>query len=186
VQYGADASVEGNTIADNKLAGVHIDGQGSRATVRHNTITGHPASIVAEDGSVMRSHSNKVQDVPRSASKSGAATIGEALENAALSPRGMHNGSMSQGARVVGAGAHAPQSGRAVSEESKEERANMEASASSSNHSMQEDKRPDLLAAADNVHQRLKDKEAEENTRQLTPRKDTGYQAEFLKNSAFL
>jgi len=158
VQYGADASVEGNTIADNKLAGVHIDGQSSRATVRYNIITGHPAAIVAEEGSVTRSHSNTMQDLP---TMPNAALLHTALENSALSPRGTANKDAPERLRDVGTG------GDAYVERDE---------AQTPRRKTQEEERGDLLATGPNVHTSLLTG-SEESARQLTPRTAAGYQA---------
>jgi len=158
VRYGADASVEGNTIADNKLAGVHIDGQSSRATVRYNVITGHPAAIVAEEGSVTRSHSNTVQDLP---TMSNAALLHTALENSTLRARGIANTDAPERPRDVCTG------GDAYVERDE---------AQTPRRKPQEEGRGDLLAIGASVHTSLL-KGSEESARQLTPRTDAGYQA---------
>jgi len=56
--------------------------------MRHNVITGHPASVVAEEGSVTRSHSNVTEDLRdlTSAGKSGADA--SVLDSMMMSPRG--------------------------------------------------------------------------------------------------
>ena len=196
LQYGADASIEANSIADNKVAGVHVDGAGSRATLRYNTINGSPAAMVAEKGSIVRAYGTqfacftdtKVQILTLE-KRAGNSTA----EHATHSPAFAAECSEQRRERQSDAHAHTHIQRESDTEATKSSRkafsseqsggrsrtppphaAHADAHAVVQSHSG-----PVTLHSMQSVHSSVHSfKEAEENERQVTPRKDTGINKE--------
>ena len=170
VQYGADASVEGNTLTGNRLVGVHVDGQSSRTRLRNNTITGHPASIVVEQGSIMQASNNTVQDVPNSAPSAVATVVSpraSVRKASDASVSSMRSGDDGGGGERTSDTYHVAARDRDVMQALSPR--NWELGGGGG--------RPDRLTALQDVQAQLQEVHVEENQRQWTPRKDAGYQS---------
>jgi hypothetical protein len=151
----------------------HTHTHTNRATLQSNTLTGNAASIVAEEGAMVRCFNNIAQDAARR--EWPGATEGEAggarEESAVLSPRGGLIGATPAGlgaGKGGGGGGMDAQTPRGGSRSS----ATLGGGAGGDSDGV-----GGMGKGGVPVAQQLRDKVAFENERQLTPRKDTGYQA---------